>query len=194
MRLAGAVLAPLLLVISLIGCTDTTRAPNEITPPGFAPNGESVDGLIVGHNFMRAGEYELALKAYRRAISEQGFTPDVMNGMGVAHLRLGQIREAEVLLRAAVEADQDFGPAWNNLGVLLAETGEYLEAKRAFEIAFGLGGGRSQQIKANITKIAATLEKNRYIEPNKQSDFELVRRGDGVYLLLQTPSEEQTSR
>lgn len=179
----------------LTGCQTATNSQNGgLEPPGFSQSGESVDGLIVGHNFMRAGEYELALKAYRRSIAEQGFTPDVMNGMGVAHLRLGQVNEAERLLRAAVQADPNFGPAWNNLGVLLAQKQEYLEAKRAFEIAFGLGEGRSQQIKRNIAKISTALEKNVYTEVNNQSDFELVRRGNGVYLLIETPSEEQTSR
>jgi len=178
----------MLALAGLFGCTETSNSNDPLAPPGFSSGPSSIDGLTVGHNLMQAGEYELALKAYQRAVPDLGLTPDVLNGMAVANMKLGRLTQAERFLRTAVEKDQNFGPAWNNLGVLLSQTGEYLEAKRVFEIAFGLAGGRSEQIKENIAKIVATIEKNEYTAPNEQNDFELVRRGDGVYLLLETPS------
>ncbi|MEM9209991.1 MAG: tetratricopeptide repeat protein [Pseudomonadota bacterium] len=176
------------IMVLLAGCGPSSESPDYLAPPGVDPNAASVDGLSVGHNFMRSGEYELALKAYQRSVVELGLTPDVLNAIAVANLKLGRTGEAERLLRNAVEQNRDFGPAWNNLGVLLAEKRQFREAKRAFEIAFGLAEGRSTQIKNNIAKIVATLEEIEYKEPNKESDFELVRRGDGVYLLLETPN------
>ena len=179
-----------LALLGATGCTDFNGGSDPLAPPGLASSSSegSVDGLTVGHNFMAAGEYEFALKAYQRSVAEDGLTPDILNGMAVAHMKLGRLGEAERLLRGAVSQDQDFGPAWNNLGVLLANTGRYLEAKRTFEIAFGLAGGNSTQIKENIAKVVAKAEKVEYISPNDKNDFELVRRGDGVYLLLETPS------
>ena len=46
-------------------------------------------GLIVGHRLMDAGEYELALKAYLRAASEEGVNADVLSAIGSANLRSG---------------------------------------------------------------------------------------------------------
>lgn len=174
-------------MLGLSAC-ETTLGSDPLAPPGIDQSEMAVDGLTVGHSLMRSGEYELALKAYQRSVTELGLTPDVLNGLAVASMKLGRLNDAERFLRAAVEKDQNFGPAWNNLGVVLAQKSEFPEAKRAFEIAFGLSGGKSLQIRENIAKVTATLEETQYIEPNKQSDFELVRRGDGVYLLLETPS------
>ena len=60
----------------------------------FAPGaaeGEGIDGLIVGHRLMAAGEYELALKAYYRAAADKGATVDVLSAIGSADLKLGRL-------------------------------------------------------------------------------------------------------
>ena len=84
----------------------------------------SEDGLIVGHRLMEAGEYELALKAYLRAASEDGVNADVLSAIGSANLKLGRLGQAEQILRRALEMDPTFVPALNNLGVVLMERGQ----------------------------------------------------------------------
>ena len=91
--------------------------------PGLAQGDESVDGLIVGHRLMAAGEYELALKSYYRAASERGVDVDVLSAIGSADLKLGRLGQAERTLRRALDQDETFVPAWNNLGVVLMEKG-----------------------------------------------------------------------
>ena len=178
-----------LVFCGLTSCDAGSDGKDPLAPPGFSNVKEqSVDGLTVGHNFMAAGEYEFALKAYQRSITETGLTPDVLNGMAVAHMKLGRLGEAEKLLRGAVDQNRNFGPAWNNLGVLLANSDRYMEARRSFEIAFGLAEGRSERIRQNIAKVIARSQNLEYVGTNENNDFELVRRGDGVYLLLETPS------
>ncbi len=157
-------------------------------PKGTPKVTEAVDGLIVGHRLMAAGEYELALKAYQRAASEQGLTADTLSAMGSANLRLGRLKQSEELLRLAVAKDDRFVPAWNNLGVVLQNRGEYGEAKRVFQLAYGLDNGNSEEIRANLTKMIAILENSGYSSDNEPKKFELVRRGNGRYLLLQTPN------
>ena len=76
-------------------------------PYGVDARGEAVDGLLVGHRLMEAGEYELALKAYYRAAAEQGINVDVLSAIGSANLALGRLGQAETLLRRAVEAGPD---------------------------------------------------------------------------------------
>lgn len=163
--------------------------------PGFeglpAPRGtpevsEAVDGLIVGHRLMAAGEYELALKAYYRAGAEHGITADVLSAVGSANLRLGRLGQAETQLRRALEMDDRFVPAWNNLGVVLMEKGETGEARRVFETAFALDRGQSDDIRQNLRLAIAKTEDPVYDEDN-DNNFELVRRGSDRYLLLATP-------
>ncbi len=73
---------------------------------------------------MAAGEYELALKAYLRAASEDGVNADVLSAIGSANLKLGRLGQAEQILRRALEMDPTFVPALNNLGVVLMERGQ----------------------------------------------------------------------
>ncbi len=177
------------LAISLLtACSDTFGTGGLSNPddspyaPGAA-HGQGVDGLIVGHRLMEAGEYELALKAYYRAASKQGATADVLSAIGSADLKLERLNQAEQMLRRAVEADQRFVPAWNNLGVVLMEKGLYPEAARTFQTAFALDSGQSDSIRENLRLALAKIEKPAY-DPVQDKPFKLVRRGVGEYLLL----------
>ncbi|MCV2868050.1 tetratricopeptide repeat protein [Defluviimonas sp. WL0002] len=145
---------------------------------------ESVDGLIVGHRLMAAGEYELALKAYYRAASERGATVDVYSAIGSANLHLGRLGQAERNLRNAIDLDESFVPAWNNLGVVLMEKGEVAEASQTFQTAFALDSGRTDAIRENLRRALAMRDDPDYGSEHKEEEFSLVRRGGGVYLLL----------
>lgn len=137
---------------------------------------------------MAAGEYELALSAYLRAGGEQGLTVDVLSALGSANLKLGRLGQAEDLLRRAVKKDEKFPPAWNNLGVVLMERRNYGEAARVFKIAFALDSGNSAEIKKNLKLAMDRLQIPGYDSSQEQeTNFDLVRRGSGQYLLLSTP-------
>jgi tetratricopeptide (TPR) repeat protein len=176
----------LLALVLLAACQPTGGLGTSGTP--YAPAtragaGDIVDGLTVGHRLMAAGEYELALKAYYRSASERGATVDVLSAIGSANLALGRLGQAEQILRRAVEADQTFVPAWNNLGVVLMEKGDVGEASRVFKTAFALDSGQSDSIRENLRLALAKLENPGYDAPNEEK-FALVRRGNGEYLLL----------
>ena len=152
------------------------RSAGGIYAPGIA--GESdIDGLIVGHRLMAAGEFQLALDAYTRAAAQQGLNVDTLSALGSANLRLGRLGQAEGLLRRAVEVAPDFPPAWNNLGVLLMEKGEVAEATEVFRRAYATDNGNSDQIRDNLRLALARLEGSSYQEVNEDINFELVRRG-----------------
>lgn len=157
---------------------------NGVFAPQGQPQGEkSVDGLIVGHRLMAAGQYELALEAYTRAAAEQGVNVDVLSAIGSANLQLGRLGQAEQVLRRATEIDETFPPAWNNLGVVLMETGQYGEASRVFRLAFALDSGESAEIRENLRLALAKLENPEYSAPE---DYRLVRRGPGYFQILET--------
>lgn len=176
------------LSTSLLGCGNTgglkpLSDTGIYAPAGVDSSASSVDGLLVGHRLMAAGEYELALRAYYRAAGHQGMNVDTMSAIGSAKLRLGRLGQAESDLRKAIDLDDTFVPAWNNLGVVLMETGKYGEAERVFRTAFALDSGRSAEIRENLRMALAKLENPAYISDN-ESEFALVRRGTGEYLIL----------
>jgi tetratricopeptide (TPR) repeat protein len=185
-------LRTLVILFVLSACQSTAPGLSEDriglrAPPGVTQITEAVDGLIVGHRLMAAGEYELALRAYTRAAADQGLTADVLSALGSANLRLGRLGQAKKLLEMAVKKDSEFVPAWNNLGVVLSSQGELAEARRVFRLAFGLDNGNSEEIRTNLAKAIAKTENLEYGAEEPKQEFELVRRGNGRYLLLQTP-------
>ena len=148
-----------LAFLGLGACGDAglNRGAGGVYAPGLA-GGDGADPLETGHRLMEAGEYQLALDAYMRAAARQGLTPDTLAGMGSADLRLGRLGQAEDLLRRAVEEDPTFVPAWNNLGVLLLEQGEYGEASEVFRRAYAADSGNSDTIRDNLRLALARME------------------------------------
>lgn len=184
------IIAALSAAIILLAACDDTGGLRQSGDSPFAPRGpsdlsDSVDGLIVGHRLMAAGQYELALEAYIRAAAQQGVNVDVLSAIGSANLKLGRLGQAEEVLRRAIEMDQSFPPAWNNLGVVLMEQGNYGEASRVFRLAFALDSGRSADIRDNLRLALAKVENPAYSDD--EDKFRLVRRGPGVFRILATP-------
>ena len=168
------------VAITLAACT--AGGPSASTGQVFAPGiaGESdVDGLLVGHRLMAAGEYQLALEAYTRAAAQQGLNVDTLSALGSANLRLGRLGQAEGLLRRATQDAPEFPPAWNNLGVLLMEKGDFAEAAEVFRRAYATDNGNSDQIRENLRLALAKRDAPLYDLSQENQNFELVRRSDG---------------
>ena len=102
----------LVALMTLAACTSGGfgRSDDQVFAPGVAGASE-LDGLLVGHRLMAAGEFELALKAYTRAASQQGLNADTLSALGSANLRLGRLGQAEKLLRRATKEAHDFPAA-----------------------------------------------------------------------------------
>lgn len=164
------------------------RLRSENRPPAANGRAEGVDGLLVGHRLMEAGEHELALKAYYRAAAEDGIDADVLSAIGSANLALGRLGQAEQVLRRALERDPAFVPALNNLGCALMEQGKLHEARNVFQQAFALDSGASDSIRENLRLAIAMTEKSSYPEAQKTEqeapNLKLVRRGQGEFVLL----------
>ena len=154
---------------------------NPVTRTGTLAEG--IDGVTLGHRLMEAGEYDLAIKAYSRAALEEGLNAEILSSIGSAHLRMGHIGPAERYLRRALDEDDRFVPAWNNLGITLYNQGELGEAREAFRVAYALDNGASTQIRDNLRLLDEELGQIVGDEP-EDADFELVRRGNGMYLLV----------
>lgn len=174
-----------LVFVSLAACSTGgfDRSDEAVFAPGIAGQSD-IDGLIVGHRLMAAGEYELALKAYNRAAVQQGLNVATLSAIGSANLNLGRLNQAERWLRRATLEDPTFPPAWNNLGVVLMEKGEISEASEAFRRAYAADNGNSDEIRDNLRLALANLANpdNTMVEGNQ--NFNLIRRGLGDFVLM----------
>lgn len=173
-------------LLTILAACSGELSSNGSVPPVVDASREGVDGLEVGHRLMAAGEYELALNAYYRAAAEHGMTSDVLSAVGSADLKLGRLNQAEQILRRAIEEEPTFVPAINNLGVVLMERGKYGEARGVFQTAFELDSGNSDEIRENLRLAIARSEQSVYGDTTTQEapKFNLVRRGEGDYVLL----------
>lgn len=178
----------LTIVLTLAACDNTggfgVRDASRNLPYGADARGTGVDGLLVGHRLMAAGEYDLALRAYFRAAGEQGINADVLSAIGSANLQLGRLGQAEQVLRRALDIEPEFVPALNNLGVTLMGRNKVGEARAVFQQAYALDSGETDAIRENLRLAIAKSEKDAYEEVGEEPTFSLVRRGQGEYLLL----------
>lgn len=182
MALRAAVFA--CAIIALAGCdTGGLNRSDGTFAPGVAGMSD-IDGLIVGHRLMSAGEFDLALRAYHRAAAQQGLNVDTMSAIGSANLNLGRLGQAETWLRRAVEEDPTFPPAWNNLGVVLMEKGQIAEASEVFRRAFAADNGNSDQIRENLRLSLANLDETGEDAARDNQNFKLMRRGTGDFVLM----------
>jgi len=137
---------------------------------------------------MAAGEYELALRAFTRAAGQQGLTVDILSALGSANIGLGRLGQAEKLLRRATDKDDAVPEAWNNLGVVLMERGEYAEAAQIFQRAYALDDGQSDSIRDNLRLALAKSANSGYDNAvNEEQNYKLVRRGSSDFLIRSIP-------
>ncbi len=111
----------------------------------------------------------------------------MLSAIGSANLKLGRLNQAEKVLRRALEEDASFVPAINNLGVVLMEQGRFGEARAMFQKAYALDSGSSDEIRDNLRLAIARSENSVYdeaVEADEEPMFNLVRRGDGDFVLL----------
>ena len=182
----GVALVAALLVLSGCNSANFKLGNNERVGPSAplgTPRGQSVDGMTVGDRLMEAGEYELAVNAYRRSAAEDGITAETLSAMGSANLRLGRLHQSKTLLDRALELDDKSVSAWNNLGVVLMNLNEAQQARSAFRVAFGLDNGDSDLIRDNLI-LSEKLLREQAIAESDLADFRLVRYGNGQYYLV----------
>ncbi|WP_187429977.1 hypothetical protein ROLI_026060 [Roseobacter fucihabitans] len=182
----------LLVAFALAACgpaafdTDVLKQ-GPLDAPGVDPDAAAVDGVEVGHRLIAAGEYELAIKAFNRAALDRGaLDAEILAGLGSANLGLGRLGQAETLLRRAITLDDARPEDWNNLGVVLMETGKTTEAAQVFRRAFALDNGESVAIRDNLRLALAKTENSATVQVEADG-YKLVRRGDSDFLIRQSP-------
>lgn len=190
--LRGGVTRTLLATIMTLGlaacspggfsASGASDAPSSPFAPGLNRRKEADDGIEVAHRLMRAGEYELAIRAFNRVALDTGVDAEVLSGLGSANLGLGRLGQAEQLLRRAVKDDESQPEVWNNLAIVLMESGKLSEAVLTFRKAYALDNGESDAIRDNLRLALAKSELSAN-DISNDDNYKLVRRGSGDYLI-----------
>jgi Flp pilus assembly protein TadD/DNA-binding transcriptional MerR regulator len=84
------------------------------------------------------GDFEAAVRAYRRLIGLEGPDPEVCFNLGNALYAAGDSTAALDYFREAVALDPNDAEAWNNLANMLAESGRLAESMSAFRNALAV--------------------------------------------------------
>ncbi len=154
-------------------------------PPDLARPPQGVSAAQFGARLLSEGEPELALKAFRLALIEEGASAMTLAGMGAANRELGRIKQARKILLRGVEMYPDDPVLRNNLGVALYDLGDYAGAERQFETAFALTSGGVQDIEHNIGITMSSKERLAQEQPAPvHSPFTVVPLGNGQFFLL----------
>jgi type IV pilus assembly protein PilF len=82
-----------------------------------------------------AGQYNVAMEEVGIALSADDKYLPAINQLGLIHLALGQVDEAQKVMRRAIRLDPDDPSINNNYGMLLCSMGEAAEAMRYFDKA-----------------------------------------------------------
>jgi len=77
--------------------------------------------------------YNRARDEYKAALAEEPDDAALMNDYGYFNYSNGNLEQAEIWLRRAVDQDPFLDVAWVNLGVVLAEQQRYKESLKAFQ-------------------------------------------------------------
>ncbi|WP_238529742.1 tetratricopeptide repeat protein [Pseudooceanicola batsensis] len=147
---------------------------------------DAVSGTVVGNRLLDAKQYELALDAFTRAAAEEGMNGEIYAGIGAANLGLGRLGQAEEQLRKAVEYEGAAPETWNNLGLVLLDTGQEPEAVEVLRRAFALSNGQNDDIRDNL-RMALALQGKTVYDAELEQELDVVRSGHGRYRLTRQP-------
>lgn len=180
----AALLTALSLAAACAAPEQDLLADGQVYAPGIDPRGSAVDGAVVGHRLLAAGEYELAIEAFTRAAADRGeIDGELLAGLGAANLGLGRLNQAEGLLRRATAREDAQAEDWNNLGVLLMETGRTTEAVGHFRRADAMSHGENVAIAENLNLALEKLGASGSLPPDNDNNYRLVRLSGGAFVL-----------
>ena len=94
--------------------------------------------INLGNLYARNDQFEMAERAYHRAIKLDDHDPIAWNNLGVLYLRLGKVGEAESCFKEALDQDSKYAVARYNLASIQDVRGDYDTALENYRVAIGL--------------------------------------------------------
>jgi Flp pilus assembly protein TadD len=164
-------LGAVLLAAVLIACQSVTNAAGDVKDP-----------MDLGLRLMRANQPSQALSAFNRALAVE-VTVEGLVGVSSAYHALGQSKQAEQLLRAAIKRDANFALARNYLGIILYEAGDYAAAERELRRAYAITGGENAAIATNLAFAEYALSQVPAPIIKDAEAFDVIQYCHGLYRL-----------
>ncbi len=101
----------------------------EIMPLEKADDDMSVeDNVELGVLLEKKGQWDQSLKHYYDALRENSETPTALFNIGNVYLNMGELDDAELAYRKAIELKKDFPDCYNNMACLFIRKEEYEKA------------------------------------------------------------------
>ncbi|MFO7792709.1 MAG: tetratricopeptide repeat protein [Candidatus Saliniplasma sp.] len=98
-------------------------------------NEEAIPHYSKGIASCSIGEYDDAIKKFKKALELEGDNEAIWNNLGTAYSRLGDQDKARECLRQALDQDETYAIAWNNLGNANFRCGNYSDALDCYDKA-----------------------------------------------------------
>ncbi|MGK9477865.1 tetratricopeptide repeat protein [Melioribacter sp. OK-6-Me] len=152
---------------------------------------EAAKAYNEGNQFLKAGNYENAIKKYHEALQ---FSKDyrIFYQLGVAYKKQNKLSEAEEAFKNSIKSNSEFNLAYNGLGGTYFLEGKYQEAVEAFKKFAELTNKKSlkDQANENIARAYVKLAETSKKDGNYQKAIEQLREAikfnefDAAYVLL----------
>jgi tetratricopeptide (TPR) repeat protein len=125
-----------------------------VLPPGRLPATADEQAVVAATvAFEKNGDAALARKAYDAALKRWPHKLTLQMGYGNSAYAAGDRQAAAAAFRTAAQEHPDSAPAFNNLASVLADLGEFKEARKAAENAAALGGPWREAAQATLRAI-----------------------------------------
>ena len=119
--------------VGLIGlCLAGCQSAQTINDAGEEPNRIASINTLLGIQYMKSGENEIALQKLQRALSADPNYADAHNALGLLYGQLGQNDKADESFRTAIRLATNNSNALNNYGQFLCHTGRNEEGQKMF--------------------------------------------------------------
>jgi tetratricopeptide (TPR) repeat protein len=99
--------------------------------------------LAIADAHLEAGRFADAERAYRHILAQR-VSPAPMNSLGITLARQGRLAEAEAAFRNAIQIQQDFLPAYENLGRCCQLQEHFADAEQVYRIIIQLSPGDAE--------------------------------------------------
>ncbi|KVM89593.1 tetratricopeptide repeat protein [Burkholderia stagnalis] len=100
--------------------------------------------LSLIRKYYACGQFDIAIQAAQALLEQHGDHGELLNIVGVCHLKLGNVGIAEACLHRAKHAAPQLADVDNNLGVLYQSLGRHDDAERSFRLAVSKAPGHGQ--------------------------------------------------
>lgn len=142
-------------VLALLGglylqADDTERALTLLTRANFLKPNDPRILFSLGSAYLQRQDYLQATLHLERGLRREPDNANALFDLGNAYLLLQRYDDAIARYTASVQAEADFWPSVNNIGLVLYEQGETAQAVAKWEEALALAGGEEPEPKLAI--------------------------------------------